>query len=574
MTKLVLLDVKVNVLVNVHVDDVLVRGSKNLLNLSLRESSTQMSSKLLEENGGTLLSSLSVANGVVDLDLVENSAVLESDLNGVTDVSLVGGMVLLGESLVLNTLHLLSEGIDSGVSGNLVSVVVGGESAVDERNGNHVLDAMVSVGVVVQRTLLVDDSHGGLLGSDLDLGNVIGSLSELLELLVEQHGRLASGLGVELSGERNLEENVLHDVRAVGSLELELLAAEEDVVESPGLGGQDRGHTSLTLLDEESQVNGSRGGITSSPRLSGHGVGGVSVGSQRLSVDKGLRDGVGGLLSREAEHAGDNGGGGDLDEHNVVETNSVERVLDGEATLDLVGLDHGLKDVLDLEDLALKAGLGGSSLPVGNGEDTSQVIGGMSPLGGEPAIVEIEPSDDGSDVEGTSDRVDLVVGTGDLGSVGHNGAGDNGANNVSTLLVLEALKTTAEGVEETESSGLHGDGGVDLVVMDVVGNVLDHLVGLGPGVVGHDGAHSGRDKSVRGNRSGGKGLSVDVVGSSEVGGRSESSHCVSWGGSSQLWLEGDNWELTKVYIYTREREGRGVRNGGRSPAFHFLLFPL
>lgn len=55
-----------------------------------------------------------MANGVVDLDLVEHGAVLESDLDGVTDVSLVGGVVLLGESLVLNTLHLLSEGVNSG----------------------------------------------------------------------------------------------------------------------------------------------------------------------------------------------------------------------------------------------------------------------------------------------------------------------------------------------------------------------------------------------------------------------------------------------------------------------------
>lgn len=527
MTKLVLLDVKVNVLVNVHVDNILVRGSENLLNLSLRESSTEMSSKLLKENGGTLLSSLSVANGVVDLDLVEHGAVLESDLDGVTDVSLVGGVVLLGESLVLNTLHLLSEGVNSGVGGDLVSVVVSGKSAVDKRNSNHVLDAVVSVSVVVQGTLLVDDSHGGLLGSDLDGGNVIGGLAKLLELLVEQHGRLAGGLGVELSGERDLEENVLHDVGAVRSLELELLAAKEDIVETPGLGGQDRGHTSLTLLDEQSQVNGSRGGITGSPRLSRHGVGGVSVGSERLTVDKGLRDGISGLLSREAEHAGDNGSRGDLNENNVVETDSVERVLDGETSLNLVGLDHALEDILDLEDLALKTGLGGSSLPVGNGKDTAKVIGGVSPLGGEPAVVEIEPSDDGTNVEGTSDGVNLVVGTGDLGSVGHNGAGNNGANNVGTLLVLETLKTTAESVKETESSSLHGDGGVDLVVMDVVGNVLNNLVGVRSGVVGHDGAHSGRDKSVRGNRSGGEGLSVDVRSSSEVGGRSESSHCVS-----------------------------------------------
>ncbi len=43
----------------------------------------------------------------------------------------------------------------------------------------------------------------------------------------------------------------------------------------------------------------------------------------------------------QAEHVGDDGGGGDLDEHDVVEADAVEGVLEGEAALDLVGLDHG-----------------------------------------------------------------------------------------------------------------------------------------------------------------------------------------------------------------------------------------
>jgi len=55
---------------------------------------------------------------------------------------------------------------------------------------------------------------------------------------VEGVGNLDGRLGVELCGEGDLEENVLHDVGSVGALELERLALEEDVVEAPGLGGQ------------------------------------------------------------------------------------------------------------------------------------------------------------------------------------------------------------------------------------------------------------------------------------------------------------------------------------------------
>ena len=168
---------------------------------------------------------------------------------------------------------------------------------------------------------------------------------------MENEGSLDGGLGVckshilvfveaqrraqrtELSGERDLKENVLHDavrrddgqeaasrvgmideLRSVRSLELEGLATEEDIVESPGLGGEDGRNTHLSSLDEEGEVNSSRDGISSGPRLSGSGVGSVSVSSEGLSIDKGLRDDVDDLVSVKTKEFGDNGGGGDLDE--------------------------------------------------------------------------------------------------------------------------------------------------------------------------------------------------------------------------------------------------------------------
>jgi len=97
----------------------------------------------------------------------------------------------------------------------------------------------LSVGKVGKRTLLVDDPHGGLLRPDPDALDVIGGLSKSLELVVEGVGNLDGGLSVELCGEGDLEENVLHDVRSVGALKLKWLALEEDVIKAPGLGGQD-----------------------------------------------------------------------------------------------------------------------------------------------------------------------------------------------------------------------------------------------------------------------------------------------------------------------------------------------
>lgn len=255
----------------------------------------------------------------------------------------------------------------------------------------------------------------------------------------------------------DLEEDVLHDIAAIGTLELELVALEEDIVEAPDGSGQDGGNTLLTLHDLESEVDGTLASITGSPRLSGHGVGGVTVGSQTLTINPGLGDGVGDLLLAETEHLGDDGGGGNLDQDNVVQANLVVRVEESQAALDLVGLDHALEDILDGEDLAaseVTTSLVGAVHPVGDGEDGTEVVRGVTPLGGEPAVIEVEPSDHGADVEGGVDGVKLEGGAGHLGAVGDDGAGDDGAEELGALLEPQALETAAEGVEEDPSSSV------------------------------------------------------------------------------------------------------------------------
>lgn len=95
---------------------------------------------------------------------------------------------------------------------------------------------LLSVSEVGKRSLLVDDPHSSLLCPDPDALDIIRSLPESLEFFVEGVGNLNGGLSVELSREGDLEEDVFHDVRSVGTLKLEPFALEEDVVEAPGLG--------------------------------------------------------------------------------------------------------------------------------------------------------------------------------------------------------------------------------------------------------------------------------------------------------------------------------------------------
>ena len=457
-----LVDIKVNILINGHGLELLgvLAKSDELLDLVGAEVGLQVTLVLGEDVGLGLLATETVAEGSLDNDLIEEGAVVELDGETVGDGTEGRVVVVSGELGVLDALDLLAEGLDELRGGGLgtVRVVAGGQAAEGQHDGAHVLDAVVAVGKVVHRLeLLVDDADAGLVGADGHLLDVGGGLAHGLELGVDLLRGLDGGLRVELGRVGDLEENVLHDVAAVGALELELLALEEDVVEAPDGSGEDGGDTGLALEDLEGQVDGALAGVTGSPRLAGHGVGGVAVGAEGLAVNPGLGDGVGGLLLVEAEHLGDDGGGGDLDEDDVVETDLVVRVEESEAALDLVGLDHALENIADGELLAVgevAAGLVGAGDPVGDGEDGAKVVRGVAPLGSEPAVVVVEPADHGANVEGGIDGVELVGGTGDLGAVGDNGAWDGRTKELGALLEAEALKTAAESVKEDPSGSV------------------------------------------------------------------------------------------------------------------------
>lgn len=96
---------------------------------------------------------------------------------------------------------------------------------------------MISIGKVVHGLeLLIDDSDASLVGSACNLLDIFGSLAHVLQNLVDFLRALNRGLRVELSWIRYLEEDILHDIAAIFSLELELLALEQDIVETPDWG--------------------------------------------------------------------------------------------------------------------------------------------------------------------------------------------------------------------------------------------------------------------------------------------------------------------------------------------------
>ncbi len=103
----------------------------------------------------------------------------------------------------------------------------------------------------------------------------------------------------------------------------------------------------------------------------------------------------------------------------------------------------------------------------------------MSPLGGQPGVVEIEPADHGADAEGGLDRVQLVARAGHAGAAGQHGPGDDGADPFATGRVAEGQQPTAQRVEEAMAGRLPRLRAVDPGGEGVVGDFLEQPVGLG-----------------------------------------------------------------------------------------------
>ncbi len=111
----------------------------------------------------------------------------------------------------------------------------------DEWHSNHVLHTVVAVGRIVERALLVDNAQAGLVGAKLDGADILRRLAGCEQLCAQRHGSLDGGLRMELGRITDLEENILHHVRAIRPLEGERPAAKEHIVKSPALGSQHRG---------------------------------------------------------------------------------------------------------------------------------------------------------------------------------------------------------------------------------------------------------------------------------------------------------------------------------------------
>jgi hypothetical protein len=342
-----------------------------------------------------------------------------------------------------------------------------------------------------------DDADGGLVRADRDLADVRDAVADLR---VQLHRGLRGGLGMELGGEADLEQDVLHHVAAVWPLEAERLTLEERVVEAPCAGGQCRRVAHLARARDEREAHAARSGVTCGPALARAGVGRVPVRAQALAVDPRVGQRVDDLVLRQPEHVRDDGRGGHLHQHDVVEADPIEAVLEGDDTLDLVRLDHRGEDVPHDQRLPARRD-GGAREPVGRHEDAAEVVRGMTPLGREPGVVEVEPSHHRAEVERGLHGIELVRRAGHARAVRHHGPRHDGPEQLGARGEHECFETATQRVEQAVVRGLVRLGAVDAIVRDVVRDVGQDRIGLGADV--RDGSAHGRSFSGTNARSSG-----------------------------------------------------------------------
>ena len=335
---------------------------------------------------------------------------------------------------------------------------------------------MVTIGGVVERPGLVDDANAGLLRLDDDFLDVVDATPDRL---VQRHSRFDRGLRVELRREGDLEQDIFHHVATVQALERERFAFEQHVVIAPHLCGQRGRIAHFTAHRDQRQAHRPAGRVARRPALARPRVRGVAIGPQGPAVDPRMRQRVQHLVAIAAEHARHHGGRRDPHEQYVIQPDTVVAVLERQAALDLMRLDHRGQHVLHRQ----RRFPGGTILPaqvIGNREDAAEVVGRMTPLGRQPGVVEIEPANHCADAEGRHDGLQFIRCAGHARAPGQRRSGHDRAEQLRAGRVVEGLETTGEGVHQAVVCGLESEFAVDVDITDVICDIRQLRVPVGP----------------------------------------------------------------------------------------------
>ena len=152
------------------------------IGVSRRNAATQVAFELLPQRGNTLLASPPMPDRIIHHETLGLRTVHKKNLQAVPDRARRRIEVIDRELLIFGNLHLFPEAIDPRVRGNVILVVGGRQAAKNERHCDHVLEAMVSIRRIVQRSSLIDDSLTAFLCFNENPRNRSESLRNLFEV--------------------------------------------------------------------------------------------------------------------------------------------------------------------------------------------------------------------------------------------------------------------------------------------------------------------------------------------------------------------------------------------------------
>ena len=236
----------------------------DLVGLGLAVVRAESGDDFFAEDRDAVGAAAAVADGEVDFDFFRLRAVGEEDLDGVGDGAEVRVEVVGGILAILPDLHLGAQRVDPGICRDAILIVGGGQPAEDQTDGGHVLEAVVAVRRVVQRPALVDDADRRFVRGEF---NPLDLVQPVFDRRMQLQRTLHRRLGMELRREGDLEEDVLHDVAAERTAELDRLALERDVLKSPGGGAQGGRVAHLAGHRNEGEPHRAARGVARRPRL-------------------------------------------------------------------------------------------------------------------------------------------------------------------------------------------------------------------------------------------------------------------------------------------------------------------
>src|SRR5437879_7922705 len=99
------------------------------------------------------------------------------------------------------------------------------------------------------------------------------------DLRMQYDRALSSRLRMKLCLKGKFEQNMLDDVRTIGTRQREGFPAKDHIIEAPGWSGECRRIAHLTIHPHQRKTYGSAGRIASSPRFARSRVGGMAIGT-------------------------------------------------------------------------------------------------------------------------------------------------------------------------------------------------------------------------------------------------------------------------------------------------------